>query len=102
MPLDWHATSFHAMYLVEQVDLGHGVCGLSGVLDQQGNEPDKGVQVVVALGPDDGGTGCRVVLLLRLCPVADLDTHLGAQPKKPGDQVVRLQDALLVHLKRNE
>lgn len=60
------------------------------MFDQQRDEPDEGVQVVVALGSDDCGAGCRVVLLLGLSAVTDLHTHLGAQPEEPGDQVVRL------------
>lgn len=85
-------------YLVEKVDLGDCVGGLPGVLDQQGDEPDEGVQVVVALGADNGGAGSRVVLLLCLGAVADLHTHLSAQAEETGDEVISLQDPLLVHL----
>lgn len=87
-------------YLVEQVDLGDCVGGLSRVLDQQSDEANKGVQVVVALGSDDGGAGRRIVLLLGLGAVADLHTHLCAQPEETRDQVISLQNALLVHLGR--
>lgn len=86
------------VHLVEEIDLGDGVGGLSRVLDQQGDEPHKGVQVVVTLGSDDGCTGCRVVLLLSLSAVADLHTHFCAQPEESCDQVIRLQDSLLMHL----
>ena len=86
--------------LVEQVDLGDSVGGLSGVLDQQGDEAHKGIQVMVTLGPDDGGAGRGVVLLLGLGAVADLHTHLRAQPEETSDQVIGLQNALLVHLGR--
>lgn len=68
------------------------------MLDQQRNEAYEGVQVVVALGTDDGGAGGRVVLLLGLGTVADLHAHLRAEAEEACDQVVRLQDALLVHL----
>lgn len=86
------------LYLVEEVDFCHCVGGLSRVFDQQGYEPNEGIQVVVTLCPDDGGTGCWVVLLLSLCPIAYLHTHFCAQPEEPCDQVISLQDALLVHL----
>lgn len=72
------------------------------MFDQQGYEPHKGVQVVVTFGSDDGCTGCGVVLLLRLCTVADFHTHFRAQTEEPCDQVIRLQDALLMHLKRKK
>jgi len=85
-------------YLVEEVDLCHRVGGFSRVLDQQRYEPHKGIQVVVTLGPDDGCTGCWVVLLLGLSSVAYLNTHFCAQPEEPCDQVIGLKDALLVHL----
>lgn len=68
------------------------------MLDKQGYESNKGVQVVVALGSDDGCAGCWVVLLFSLCTVTDLHTHLGTQPEEARDQVVRLQNTLLVHL----
>lgn len=87
------------MYLVEKVDFCHRVRSFSRVFDQEGYEPDEGVQVVVTLGPDDGRAGGRVVLLLGLRPVADLHAHFSAQPEESCDQVVGLQDALLVHLR---
>lgn len=90
------------LYLVEEVDFCHCIGGLSRVFDQQGDEPDKGIEVVVTLGSDDGGTRCRVVLLLSLRPVAYLHAHLCAQSEEPRDQVVCLQDALLVHLEETK
>lgn len=90
------------LYLVEEVDFCHCVGGLSRVFDQQGDEPDKGIQVVVTLGSDDGCTGCWVVLLLSLCPIAYLHTHFCAQSEEPCDQVISLQDTLLVHLQREK
>lgn len=72
------------------------------MFDQQCYEPNKGIQVVVALGSDDGGTGCWVVLLFSLCAIAYLHTHFCAQPEEPSDQVIRLQDALLVHLEKEK
>lgn len=68
------------------------------MLDQKGDEAHKGIQVVVAFGSDDGGAGRRVVLLLGLRPVADLHAHLSAQAEEACDQVIRLQNALLMHL----
>lgn len=87
------------LYLVEKVDFCHRVGGFSRVFDQQGYEPDEGIQVVVTLGSDDGCTGCWVVLLLSLCPIADLHTHFCAQPEESCDQVISLQNTLLVHLR---
>lgn len=72
------------------------------MFDQQGYEPNEGVQVVVTLGSDDGCAGCRVVLLLRLRPVTYLHAHFCAQPEEPRDQVIGLQDALLVHLQEDK
>lgn len=87
------------VYLVEKVDFGHRVGGLSRMFDQQGYEPHKGIQVVVTFGSDDGCTGCWVVLLFSLCTVADLHTHFCAQTEEACDQVICLQDSLLMHLK---
>lgn len=95
-------TCFLLLCLVEEVDLGHCVGGLSGVFDQQGDEPDEGVQVVVTLRSDDGCAGCWVVLLLSLCPVTYLHAHFCAKPEEPRDQVICLQDALLVHLEERK
>lgn len=67
------------------------------MLDQKGNKPNKSVQVMVALGPNDGRTG-GWVLLFSLSAVTDLYTHLCAQPEEASDQVISLQDTLLVHL----
>lgn len=92
----------YALHLVEEVDLGHCVGGLSRVFDQQGYQPDKGIQVVVTFGSDDGRAGCWVVLLLRLCTVTDLHTHFCAKPEEPRDQIVGLQDPLLVHLQTTD
>lgn len=100
--LDRTAGAEMLLYLVEKVDFGHCVGGLSRMFDQQGNEPHKGVQVVVTFGSDDGCTGCWVVLLFSLRTVADLHTHLCAQAEEPCDQVVCLQDPLLMHLKEEE
>lgn len=86
------------LYLVKEVDFCHCVGCLSRVFDQQCYEPNKGIQVVVTLRSDDGCTGCWVVLLLSLCPIAYLHTHFCAQSEEPCDQVICLQDALLVHL----
>lgn len=93
---------FLLLYLVKEVDFCHRVSGLSRVFDQQRYEPNKGIQVVVTLGSDDGCTGCWVVLLLSLSPIAYLHTHFCAQPEEPCDQVICLQDALLVHLGEKE
>ena len=32
-----------------------------------------------------------------LLPVAEVDAHLGGHAEEPGDEVVRLEDAVLVH-----
>lgn len=45
---------FMLLHLVEEVDFCHCIGGLSRVFDQQGDEPNEGIQVVVTLGPDDG------------------------------------------------
>lgn len=90
------------LYLVEEVDFCDRVGRLSRVFYQQGYEPDERIQVVVTLGSDNGCTGCWVVLLLSLCPIAYLHTHFCAQPEEPCDQVICLQDALLVHLEEEE
>ena len=94
----WYVVVIMPMYLVEEVDLCHCVGGLSRVFDQQCYEPHKGIQVVVTLGSDNSCTGCWVVLLLSLSPIAYLHTHFSAQSEEPCDQVIGLQDALLVHL----
>lgn len=86
------------VHLVEEVDFCHCVGGLSRVFHQQGYEPHKGIQVVVTFGSDDGCTGCWVVLLFSLCPIANLHTHFCAQPEEASDQVICLQNSLLVHL----
>ena len=48
-----------------------------------------------ALGAHDTGV---VVRLLGQRTVAQVHTHLRTQAEEPCDEVVRLQDALLVHL----
>ena len=68
------------------------------MFDEQSNEPHEGVQGVEALGPDQGG-GVR---LLGQGSVAQIHAHLGAQAEEARDQVVRLQDSLLVHLKKRK
>lgn len=67
------------------------------MFDQKGDEPNKSIQVMVALGPDYGRAGGRV-LLFGLSTVTDLHAHLCAQPEEASDEIIRLQDALLVHL----
>lgn len=71
--------------LIEKVDLGDSVGGLSRVFDEQGDEANESIQVVVAFGTDDGRAGRWVVLLLSLRAVADLHTHLRTQPEETGD-----------------
>lgn len=70
------------------------------MFDQKGDEPNKSVKVMVALGPDNGRAGGGV-LLFSLSAVTDLHAHLCAQPEEASDEVVGLQDALLVHLYKN-
>lgn len=84
--------------LVQEVDLCNGVGCLSRVLHQQCNKSHKGIQIVVTLGSNHSGVGSRVVLLLSLSTIADFNTHFGAKTEKAGDQVIRFQDSLLVHL----
>lgn len=86
--------------LIQEVDLCDCVGCLPRVLHQQCNESHKGIQVVVALGSNHGGVGCRIVLLLGQGSIADLNTHFGAKTEKTGDQVICFQDPLLVHLTR--
>lgn len=86
--------------LIQEIDLCDCVGCLPRVLHQQCNEPHKGIQVVVALGSNHSGVGCRIVLLLGQGSIADLNTHFGAKTEKTGDQVICFQDPLLVHLTR--
>ena len=44
------STKAQKAYLVKQVDLGDSVTRITGVLHQQRNQPNKGVQGVEALG----------------------------------------------------
>lgn len=90
------------LYLVEKVDLCYCVGSFSRMFDQQGYEPHKGIEVVVTLGPDYSCTGCWVVLLLCLSPIAYLHTHFCAKPEEPRDQIICLKDSLLMHLKERK
>ena len=82
-------------HIIQQVDLGDGVAGVPGVLHQQGDEPDERVQGVETLGADQRGA----VVGLGQRAVAQIHAHLRTQAEEARDEVVRLQDALLVHLK---
>ena len=64
------------------------------MFDQQGDQPDEGVQSVETLGSHQGGA----VVLLGQSAVAEIHTHLSRHPEEPGDQVVSLQQAVQVHL----
>ena len=55
---------------------------------------------MVALGSNHSGVGSRIMLLLSLSTIADFNTHFGAKTEKAGDQVIRFQDSLLVHLSK--
>ena len=68
------------------------------MFDEERDEPYEGVEGVETLGAHQR----RAVCLLRQCSVAQVYAHLGAQAEEPGDQIVCLQDALLVHLKRQQ
>jgi hypothetical protein len=89
-------------YLIEQVDLGDGVGRVSGVLHQQRNEPDECVERVEALGADEGGSVAGAGRGFAQRAVTQVHTHLRAQAEEARDQVVRLEDALLVHLERED
>lgn len=79
-------TTISVFYLIEKVNLGDSVGSITRMLDQEGYEPDKGIQGVETFGPDQRGT----VALLSQSPVAQVYTHLCAQSEEPGDKVVCL------------
>ena len=83
----------NAEHFIEQIDFGHGVLRFSGVFDEQGDQPDVGIERVEAFGPDKRG---RVVGLGQGA-IAKVYTHLGGHAKEPCDEVVGLEDAVLVH-----
>ena len=68
------------------------------MLDEQRDEAHERVERVEAVGADQrqavAGVGERAV--------TQVDAHLGAEPEETRDQVVRLQDALAVHLRDAE
>ena len=80
--------------LIQQVDLGDRVGGISRVFDQQGNESDKSIQGLETLGPSQR----LAVYLLCQGPVAYVHTQLNGETEEARDEVVGLQDPLLVHL----
>ena len=64
------------------------------MLDEEGNEPDEGVQRVETFGTNQSGA----VRLFTERSVAQVHAHLGTQAEKASYQVVRLQNSLGMHL----
>ena len=67
------------------------------MLNEQRNQPHEGIQSVETFSSDQrravaGGS------LVAECTVAQVHAHLSTQAEETGDEVVRLKDALLVHL----
>ena len=67
---------------------------ISRVFDKESNEPDESIKSVETLCPDQGWA----VVLLGEGAVAEVHAHLGGHAEEPGDQVVRLQQTVEVHL----
>jgi len=87
-------TSHNAKNLVEKVDLGDGVLLVARVLHQQGDQAHKSIQGVETFRSDQS----LVAVLLSKSPVAQVDAHLGGHSEESGDQVVRLEQPVHVHL----
>lgn len=84
--------------LVEQVDLGDGIGRVARVLDEQPDEAHERVERVEAFGADQR----RAVRLLPERAVTQVDAHLRTEAEEARDEVVRLQDSLLVHLRTRD
>ena len=64
------------------------------MFDEERDEADEGVESVETLGPDQGGA----VVLLGQGAVAQVHAHLGRHPEESGDEVIRLQEPVEIHL----
>ena len=68
------------------------------MLHQQSDETHKGIESVEAFGPDERRSVVRAGFPERT--VTQIHTHLRTQAEEAGDEVVRFQDTLLVHLQQ--
>jgi len=80
--------------LVEQIDLCVGITRVAGMPEQQLNQTHKSIERVEALHSN----ACHHLARLRQRSVAQVDTHFRAQAEKARYQVVRLEDAVEMHL----
>ena len=85
---------YNRPYLIEEINFGHGICGITRQFHKQHNKSDVGVEGLETFGSDDGS----ISTVGLECVVRQIYAHLSTETEETRNQIICLQYALLMHL----